>query len=109
PLASAIVNHLKEDKISGLNLDNYESITGKGVKAEFSGREYFAGSSKLMIGMGLPVSAIDIKDWKSRGTVIYFSDKNEILAVIAIEDKIKADSKEGIASLQASGIEVYML
>lgn len=109
PLAAAIVSYLKEQNISALKPDNYESITGKGVKAVFDNKEYFAGNTKLMISLGLATDSIDIKDWKNRGTVIYFSNNTEILAVMAIEDKIKETSKEGIYNLQAAGIEVYML
>ncbi len=109
PLAEAIVAHLKAKGVSGIQPTEFESLTGKGVRAVFEGQEYFAGSSRLMQDLQLPVDAIDIKDWKSRGTVIYFAGKNEIISVIAIQDKIKAHSKEGIERLQKEGIEVYML
>jgi len=109
PLAAAVVTHLKVEGISGLKPDDFESITGKGVKAVFDGKEYYAGSTKLMSSLHLPVDQIDIKDWKSRGTVIYFASRDEIIAVFAIQDKIKTDSKEGIANLQAAGINIYML
>ena len=42
-------------------------------------------------------------------TVVYFSNNENVLAVIAIADKIKATSKAAISSLQKKGIEVYML
>jgi P-type Cu2+ transporter len=42
-------------------------------------------------------------------TVVYFSELNRIIAVIAIADRIKATSKNAIDTLRREGIEVYML
>ncbi|MET1056210.1 MAG: HAD-IC family P-type ATPase, partial [Pedobacter sp.] len=42
-------------------------------------------------------------------TVIYFGNTKEVLAVIAIADKLKTGSKEAIQTLQAQGLAVYML
>jgi Cu2+-exporting ATPase len=109
PLAAAIILHLKEKGVVGSQPDDFESLTGVGVKAVFDGKEYFAGSAKLMRRLHLPLEEKAIKDWKNRGTVIYFASKEELIAVFGIEDKIKTHSKEGIANLQAAGIEVYML
>ena len=109
PLAAAIVAHLKEAGYAGLQPEDFESLTGEGVKAVFGGKEYFAGSARLMRRLQLPVDEIAIKYRKSRGTVIYFASNEALIAVLEIEDKIKAHSKEGISNLQAAGIEVYML
>jgi Cu2+-exporting ATPase len=42
-------------------------------------------------------------------TVIWFSDDKNVLAAIAISDKIKSTSKEAVKQLQNMGIEVYMM
>jgi Cu2+-exporting ATPase len=42
-------------------------------------------------------------------TVIWFSNNKKALAIYAIADQIKPNSKEAIAELQKNGIEVYML
>ena len=42
-------------------------------------------------------------------TVIFFSNDSEVLAILAIADKIKETSKKAITTLQNKGIEVYML
>jgi Cu2+-exporting ATPase len=42
-------------------------------------------------------------------TVVYFSDDKNILAIVAIADKVKVTSAAAIRSLQAKGIDVYML
>lgn len=42
-------------------------------------------------------------------TVVYFADSKQVLAVIALADKIKATSQQAIRTLQNRGIEVYIL
>ena len=49
-------------------------------------------------------------EWQQRAnTVVYFAREKEVLAIMAIADKIKLTSKEAIETLQSRGIEVYML
>ena len=48
--------------------------------------------------------------WRSEAkTVIWFSQENEMVAVIAIADRIKASSAAAVAALEKMGVEVYML
>src|SRR5690606_15095467 len=47
PLAEAVTRKLKADGIAPVELDRFESITGKGVHAGFSGTDYFLGNKKL--------------------------------------------------------------
>ena len=42
-------------------------------------------------------------------TVVWFADSKNVLAVMAIADKIKETSKKAIRQLQAAGIEVHIL
>jgi Cu2+-exporting ATPase len=42
-------------------------------------------------------------------TVVYFANETGVLAVIAIADRLKATSQQAVQTLQARGIEVYML
>src|SRR5690606_16999623 len=42
-------------------------------------------------------------------TVIYFADEDNVLALIAISDKVKAGSKNAVRTLKEMGIDVYML
>lgn len=46
PLAEAVVNHLKES--ASIDIQDFESITGKGVKGRAQGRTYLAGNRKLL-------------------------------------------------------------
>jgi Cu2+-exporting ATPase len=111
PLATAVVKYLNETDLPAV--EKYESITGAGVIASVGGKVYYTGNQALMQSNGIRISAnIDAKaeEWKKlANTVIYFSDSREVLALIAITDKIKVTSREAIRKIQDQGIEVYML
>ncbi|HPW64331.1 MAG TPA: copper-translocating P-type ATPase, partial [Cyclobacteriaceae bacterium] len=113
PLAEAVVNKLKEENISGLPIENFESLTARGVKAIVNNVTYFVGNRKLMeenrisISETLTFSANQLQE--EAKTVVYFSNQSTALALIAIADNIKATSRAAIQSLYDKGIEVYML
>jgi Cu2+-exporting ATPase len=113
PLAEAVANKLKSDSITSLPLDSFESITARGVKGTKGDKVYFVGNRKLIDEHNIKLSdkLIELASrlQSDAKTVVYFADKNSVLAVIAIADKIKATSKNAIESLQRKGIEVYML
>lgn len=114
PLADAVVNRLKGDGTQGgLSLDEFNSVTGRGVRASKDGTVYLVGNRKLMDESGVPVPEKLLHEAENlqeqAQTVVYFANEKQVLAVIAIADQIKATSKEAIETLQSRGIEVYML
>jgi Cu2+-exporting ATPase len=113
PLAEAIVSYLKSANTTAVTAKSFNSLTGRGVQAQFEGQVYFAGSHKLIqeIGITIPkelASAITIS-LKEANTVIYFADDRQVLAIAAIADQIKSGSAEAVNQLKLQGIEVYML
>jgi Cu2+-exporting ATPase len=113
PLAEAVVNKLKEQTIKGIASDSFESITGRGVHGIFAGERYLAGNKKLLAenGIKLPASTETLSSrlQSEAKTVVYFTNRETVLATIGIADRIKSTSKAAIQSLQSKGIEVYML
>ena len=114
PLAEAVVNHLKEENIEQAEITSFESITGKGVKAQSEkGSKYYVGNHKLMVEKDIQIDATLMQTAESleekAKTVIFFGNEHQVLAILAIADKIKETSKKAIAMLQERGIEVYML
>lgn len=113
PLAAALVDKLKEQGFQPALVTDFQSLTGRGVKASVNGEIYYAGSHKLIQDNGVepsPEMLSKIKGYLSDAkTVIYFSNETHILAVLAIADQIKSGSKQAIETLKASGIEVYMI
>jgi Cu2+-exporting ATPase len=114
PLAEAVVNHLKEENIEQAEITSFESITGKGVKAQSEkGSKYYVGNHKLMVEKDIQIDATLMQTAESleekAKTVIFFGNEHQVLAILAIADKIKETSKKAIATLQERGIEVFML
>ena len=111
PLAEAVVKHFGDAAI--LPVQNFEAVSGFGAKAQIGGTMYLVGNGSWMrqnnisIDQQLTESA---EKWLSEAkTVIYFADKEQALAVMAIADKIKPTSVLAVKELQAAGMEVYML
>ena len=111
PLAEAVVRHLQNAR--DVSIDNFESITGRGVKGESDGKTYYAGNRKLLEENRITVSR-SLSDEAARlaadaQTVIWFADSENALAIAGITDQIKQSSIQAVGELQAAGIEVYML
>ena len=114
PLAEAVVNHLKDEKVEQAEIASFESITGKGVKAQSeNGSKYYVGNHKLMVEKNIEIESSLMQTAESleeqAKTVIFFGNEKQVLAILAIADKIKETSKKAIETLQDRGIEVYML
>jgi Cu2+-exporting ATPase len=113
PLAEAVTAILKTNSGKQIALAKFESITGKGVIANFGEHVYLVGNQNLLADylVILPEeSSAKIKTWQNDAkTVVCFARDKELLAIIAIADKIKETSEKAIADLQNQGIEVYML
>ena len=113
PLAEAVVNKLKEEGVQSTSVEGFESITARGVKASVNNAYYFVGNRKLMEENGVQLSDAQVATaarlQEEAKTVVYFSNAKNVLAVIAIADKIKETSKAAIEALHKKGIDVYML
>lgn len=111
PLAEAITKHY-----SGMHpkeITEFESITGFGVKAKIENQTYFVGNKNLLINHNIITDDFFTDFINSQNelghTLIYFSDEQKTLAVLAIADKIKETSTEAIKQLKELGIEIIML
>ena len=113
PLADSILDILEKNKSDKLQIEKFESITGKGVTAIINNVSYYVGNLKLIRDNGIEIPSNlndNIKLWSEQGnTIVYFSDDKIVRAIFAISDKIKSSSSEAIKKLHDLGIEVYML
>lgn len=115
PLAEAIVQYL--DSNLGMNSRQkisirIENVSGKGIKGNFQGENYFVGNPTFIQDQKISISA-EIQIWiekelKLARTVILYSNSEEILGGISISDQIKPSSKKAIQELKKLGLEVYM-
>lgn len=110
PLAEAVTQHLKAEGVKSLTINTFENVVGKGIRANFEGINYFVGSPKWIESITINLDSEAIISLEKQGkTVVVFANEKEILAIIAITDKIKSTSKIAIQELQKAGIEVFML
>ena len=112
PLAEAILlNEELRMKNEEWSVNNFESLTGQGVKGTYKGVAYYAGNRRLMEGKRItPPLQEAASAWEAEAqTVIWFANETEALAVIAIADRIKPSSVEAMRTLQDEDIEVHLL
>lgn len=113
PLAAAIVAYLQKEHPTTIQIDDFESLTGMGVKARFAANSYQAGSHKLvdLNQLTIPATLNNIIEelLKQAKTVIYFGNEKEVLAIAGITDRIKENSAKAVKALKDEGIDVYML
>ncbi|MCP1143428.1 heavy metal translocating P-type ATPase [Lysinibacillus endophyticus] len=110
PLASAIIKNAEDKQTSYLdiNVEDYTSITGKGVKGSIDGIMYYVGSPHLFNEITLVESEISqrIDTLQNQGkTVMLFGNKQKVLAIIAVADEVRESSRNVINSLHELGIK----
>lgn len=112
PLAVAVLKYAKENKIEALPVNNFEAVTGKGVKGLSDGRVISLGNLGLMNELRVQVSA-DLRskaeaEQSAGKTVSYLSEGGKAIGFVVISDKIKESAREAIKNLHDEGIEVIM-
>ncbi|SMG29658.1 Cu2+-exporting ATPase [Marivirga sericea] len=113
PLGEAVLNHLKPDEQSIVQIDAFESISGRGVRAKLEKQNHYVGNLALLKEEKIEVNNEILKladEWEIEGqTVIYFATNAQVLAIIGIADEIKKNARQSIQQLRNRGMEVYML
>lgn len=115
PLASAIIRKAEENgmNINNLSVEEFQSITGKGVKAKVNNEMYYVGSPNLFEELHSTIERSikeNIARMQTEGkTVMVLGTKKEILSLIAVADEMRETSKEVINKLNHIGIETVML
>lgn len=112
PLAKAITNYAKENKISFLKAENFTTPIGKGVSGEVNNQKILIGNAKFMAENSvdceeLKAAAEDLKE--SGATVIFIVVNQKLAGLFAIEDALKSTSLEAVKELQNLGLRIVML
>lgn len=112
PLAEAITNKAKKEKIEFIEIQEFQSTSGRGIQGKINGQKYFAGNIAFM-----DKNKININEFKSSSdklaskgkTVLYFASENKLLGIIAVADVIKETSYVAIKEMKKRGIETIMV
>lgn len=111
PLAKAVSDYYSSS--SSLRIENFESITGKGVVGEYNGKSYFVGNLRLMRDNGKLIAVEMLgygEELTAKGnSLVWIAVDNSVVGILGISDPIKSTSKAAVAELERMGIEVYML
>jgi len=113
PLANAIVKAAKDKALTLTKMDDFKSITGKGVQAVYEGKTIGIGNSKLLDELGVKLDdkkSEKVKSLQLTGqTVMYLVIDKKVEGIVSVSDPIKATSKTAIDELHKLGVKIYML
>ena len=107
PFAKAILEKAKD--ISFAEVENFDTLPGRGVAGTVDGVRCYGGNRRLMEERG--VSVPDLSALSSEGkTPLYFADANgRYLGAIAAADVLKEDSCNALAAMKRLHLSVVML
>lgn len=96
PIAKSIVRNAQN--IENKKVENYEEITGKGIKYNIDGKTVLVGNSSL----------VGKEDEVAESTKIYLKIDDELVGAILLKDEAKHGTREAIQALNSRGIVTKM-
>jgi Cu2+-exporting ATPase len=113
PLAQAVVRAADQRNLHPAQATNFESLAGRGVRAQVDGRSLTLGGPRLLADERLeaPMAVRTQTDrWSSEGaTVLHLAADGRVLGAIALADEIRPESKEAVDALHRLGLRVAMI
>jgi P-type Cu+ transporter len=113
PLARAVVNYAQDKKFGLLAVEDFESVTGSGIKGQVQNQKVILGKASFLQEQGIILSE-QLKE-KARAleqkteTVIWVAVDQKALGILAIADPIKETAPNAIKVLHEMGLKVVML
>lgn len=110
PLAKAITHYARENfTIQNIEVEQFQSITGKGIQGYIDGEFYRIGSPSMFDSLN-PSIQTKVTELQQQGnTVIIVSNDEQVLGLIAIADKVREQAKMAINQLKENGIRHTVL
>ena len=111
PIARAIVNEAKNQKIELEDVEEFKSIPGYGVSANINQNKYLIGNKKLMLENNITISQEqDELNLVSDGnSILFVTEGQKLIALIGVKDVLKDESKDIVQKLKKRNIKVVML
>ncbi|MGX7195523.1 heavy metal translocating P-type ATPase [Enterococcus olivae] len=110
PIATGIMNYLKEQKIQPYEAQDEKNISGVGLSGTVRGKTVKIINEKELNRIDQSVEKNRIQSYQEQGnTISYLLVENKLVALIALGDKIKPEAKTFIAELKERGIQPVML
>jgi P-type Cu+ transporter len=112
PLAQAIVAGAEARGLALQPVQDFESVTGQGVRGTVGGRKVAVGSRRFMETLGSlpPGLAEKAEALRGRGkTALFAAIDGRVAALVAVADPIKETTAEAVKLLKAEGVRIVML
>lgn len=112
PIAYAIVQAAKEQQIELIEVSEFDSITGAGIKAQINNQGIQIGAERLMQQLGLNTehfAGIASTLGQEGKTPLYAALDGKLAAIIAVADPIKDTTFKAIEELHRQGLKVAMI
>lgn len=110
PVASAIVAYVGKQPL--LEVTNFESITGRGVKGVIDGTLYYIGNHRLIEELGICSPEVEklLEKFEQEGkTAVTLATAQSPLCIFAVADTIRDSSVQAIKDMQAHGVHCVVL
>jgi Cd2+/Zn2+-exporting ATPase len=108
PIARAIVRHAKAEGVQARELEDFQSITGQGLRGKLNGASLLLGRRELLESgplaawaKRLPAAAAELSEVWVLGA--------DVVGRILLKDQIRAESRGVLAELKRAGIRTIML
>ena len=113
PIAQAIRQYVVGRRVLPAPVSQFESVAGRGVRATVEGAVYSLGGPSLLEQLGLKVparlEAVKHEAEAAGQSVIYLADEQAVVALFAIADVIREESRDAVRKLHEMGLKVAML
>lgn len=113
PLGEAVVAAMKEDRLTLLEVGDFEAEVGRGAAAQVGERQIAVGSRRWLEerSVDFPESLIrqaDAAEQRGR-TTLWASVDGQALGVIEVADRLRATAREAVSALKARGLKTVLL
>ncbi|MCD6024945.1 MAG: copper-transporting ATPase [Fibrobacteria bacterium] len=112
PLASAIIKGAEAKGISLADVENFDTLSGKGITGIVNGRAVALGNRALMDDLRVDLGPLAARADELREdgqTVLFVAFEGKAAGLFGVADPIKESSAEAVQALRREGVRVVML
>jgi Cd2+/Zn2+-exporting ATPase len=113
PIARAVVDGHAQAGLGALpSVTDFEALVGMGVKGRVGQTLYYLGNHRLIESLGVCNANVEAELTRLEAqarTAIVLASETQALAVLAVADTLREESREAIARLAQMGVRTVML
>ena len=111
PIGKAFLDYLTEHKISKIQIENFEEMSGYGISSNIKGEKILIGNHKLLSYHKIQNEHKEEEIELSRegNSIVYVAKEKEIIALIGVNDIVRENAKEVMNLFKEKQIETIML